>query len=100
VPAAILSQYNMSDDDTDDEGANGDGTNNEAADDKGLGDGLTKEEAVEWGTVAHIDGAAYAVPLERCAYNNGINDEAAKDDNQRSRKGRSIKGNRQGRAQH
>jgi hypothetical protein len=98
APAAVLSQYDMSDDDTDDEGANNYGTNNETADDEGFGDGLTKEEAVEWGTGAHIDGAAYAVPMEGGAYDNGIKDEAAKDDDQRSWKGRSIKGARQGRA--
>ncbi len=47
VPGAVLSQYDMSDNDTDNEGANDDGTNNEAAANKGLGDGPTKEEAVE-----------------------------------------------------
>jgi hypothetical protein len=61
---AVLSQYNMSDDDTDDEGANNNGTNNEAANNEGLGDGLTKEEAVEWGAGARIDGGAYTVPME------------------------------------
>ncbi len=96
APAIILSQYDMSEDDTDNEGANYDGTNNEAANNEGLGNGLTKEEAVDWGTGARVDGAAYAVPMEGGAYDNGINDEAAKDNNQRSRKGGSIKGARQG----
>jgi hypothetical protein len=90
----------MSDDDTDDEGANDDGTNNEAADDEGLGNGLTKEEAVKWGAGARIDGAAYAVPMEGGTYDNGINNDAAKDNNQRSRKGGSIKGACQGQARH
>jgi hypothetical protein len=48
VPPAVLSQYNTSDNNTDNEGANDNGTNNEVADDKGLGDGHTKEEAVNW----------------------------------------------------
>jgi hypothetical protein len=90
----------MNDDDTDDKGANDDGTINEAANNEGLGNGLTKEEAIEWGTGTCIDGAAYTIPMEGGAYNNGINNEAAKDDDQRSRKGRSIKGARQGRARH
>jgi hypothetical protein len=78
VPAAILSQYDTSDDNTDNKGANNDGTNNEAADNEGLGDGLTKEEAVKWGAGAHIDGAAYSVPMEGGAYNDCINKEVAK----------------------
>jgi hypothetical protein len=78
MSAAVLSQYDTSDNDTDDEGANNDGTNNEAAEDKGLGDGLTKEEAIEWGAGAHIDDAAYSVPMEGGAYNDGINEEVAK----------------------
>jgi hypothetical protein len=61
----------------DDKGANNDGTNNEAADDEGLGDGLTKEEAVEWGAGARIDGATYSVPMEGGVYNDGINEEVA-----------------------
>jgi hypothetical protein len=77
MPAAILSQYDTSDDDTDDEGANNDGTNNEAANDEGLGDGLAKEEAVEWGAGTHIDGAAYSVPMEGGAYDDGNNEEVA-----------------------
>jgi hypothetical protein len=77
VPAAILSQYNTSDNDTDDEGANNDGTNNEAADNKGLGNSPTKEEAVEWGVGTRIDGAAYSVPMEGGAYNDGIDKEVA-----------------------
>jgi hypothetical protein len=75
VPAAVLSQYNMSDDDTDDKGANNDGTNNEVADNEGLGDGPTKEEAIKWGAGARINGAAYSVPMEGGAYNDGINKE-------------------------
>jgi hypothetical protein len=77
MPAAILSQYDMSDDDMDDEGAKDDGTNNEAADNEGLGDGPTKEEAIEWGAGARIDGAAYSVPMEGGAYDDGIDEEVA-----------------------
>jgi hypothetical protein len=78
VLAAVLSQYDTSDKDTDDEGANNDGTNNEAANNEGLGDGPTKEKAVEWGAGARIDGAAYSVPMEGGAYDNGIDEEVAK----------------------
>jgi hypothetical protein len=78
VPTAVLSQYNTSDDDTDDKGANDNGTNKEAADDEGLGNGPTKEKGVEWGAGARIDGAAYSVPMEGGAYNNGIDEEVAK----------------------
>jgi hypothetical protein len=78
MPAAILSQYDTSDDNTENEGANNDGTNNEAANNEGLGDGPTKEEAVEWGAGARIDGAAYSVPMEGGAYDDGIDKEVAK----------------------
>jgi hypothetical protein len=64
MPAAVLSQYDTSDDNTEDEGANNNGTINEAANDKVLGDGLTKKEAVEWGAGACTDGVAYTVPME------------------------------------
>jgi hypothetical protein len=77
VPVAVLSQYDTSDGDTDDKGADNDGTNNEAADNKSLGDGPTKEEAVEWVAGACIDGAAYSVPMEGGAYNDGIDEEVA-----------------------
>ncbi len=77
VPAAILSQYDTNDNNTDDEGANDNGTNNEVANNEGLGNGPTKEEAVEWGAGAHIDGAVYSVPMEGGAYNDGINKEVA-----------------------
>ncbi len=77
MPAAVLSQYDMSDDDTVDEGADDDGTNNEVADNEGLSDSPTKEEAVEWGAGARIDGAAYSVPMEGGAYDNGIDKEVA-----------------------
>ncbi len=77
VPAAILSKYDTSDDDVDDMGADDDGTNNEAADNEGLGDSLTKEEAVKWGAGTHIDGAAYSVPMEGGAYDDGIDEEVA-----------------------
>jgi hypothetical protein len=80
VPAAILSQYDTGDDDTEDEGANNNVTNNEAANNEGLGNGLTKEKAVKWGTGTRIDGGAYAVPMEGGAYKDGIDDEVAKDD--------------------
>jgi hypothetical protein len=78
MPAAILSQYDTIDDDTDNEGADDNETNNEAADNKGLGDGLTKEEAVEWGAGARIDGVAYSVPMEGGAYDDDINKVVAK----------------------
>jgi hypothetical protein len=78
APVAILSQYDTSDDNTDNKGANNDGTNNEAADNEGLGDGLTKEEAVKWGAGTRIDGAAYSVPMEGGTYNDGIDKEVAK----------------------
>jgi hypothetical protein len=77
VPAAVLSQYDTSYNDTDDEGANNNGTNNEAADNKGLGDGPTKEEVVEWGTGTRSNGAAYSIPMEGGAYNDDINKEVA-----------------------
>jgi hypothetical protein len=77
MPAAVLSQYDMSDDNTEDDGANEDGTNSEVTDNKGLGNGPTKEEAVEWDTGAHINGAAYSVPMEGGANNDGIDEEVA-----------------------
>jgi hypothetical protein len=78
VPAAVLSQYNTSDNDTDDEGANNNGINNETANNEGLGNGPTKEEAVKWGADARIDGAAYSIPMEGGTYDDGINEEVAK----------------------
>jgi hypothetical protein len=77
MPVAVLSQYNMSDNNTDNKGADNDGANNEAADNEGLGDSPTKVEAVEWGTSACIDGAAYSVPMEGGAYDKGIDKEVA-----------------------
>ncbi len=56
APAAVLSQYNMSDDDTGNEGANDNGIDDEAADNDGLDDGLTNDESGEGGAGARIDG--------------------------------------------
>jgi hypothetical protein len=61
----------------DNEGANDNGTNNEEANNKGLGDSPTKEEAVKWCAGARIDGAAYSVPMEGGAYDDGIDEEVA-----------------------
>jgi hypothetical protein len=62
APAAVLSQYNMSDDDTGNKGANNNGVNDEAANNNGLNNGLTNNESGKGGAGACIDGAAYAGP--------------------------------------
>ncbi len=80
APAAILSQFNTSDDDTGNEGANNDGINDEAANDHGLDDGLTKDESGKGGTGARINGAAYARSKDKGANDDGINNEAANND--------------------
>ncbi len=60
APAAVLSQYDSSDDDTGNEGANNDGIDNKAAEDDILDNGLSDEEQVEGGAGARAKGAAYA----------------------------------------
>jgi hypothetical protein len=62
MPMAVLSQYNSSDNNTGNEGANNDGINNKAADDDILDNGLSNEEQVEGGAGARAKGAAYAGP--------------------------------------
>jgi hypothetical protein len=62
TPAAILSQYDLSDDDTGDEGANNNGIDDKAADDDILDNGLSDKEQVEGGAGARAKGAAYARP--------------------------------------
>jgi len=79
APAAILSQYNTSDNDTGNKGANDNGINDEVANDNGLDDSLTNNESGEGGTGARINGAAYAGPKDEGTNNDGINDEVAKD---------------------
>jgi hypothetical protein len=64
APAAVLSQYNWSDDNTGDKGANNDGINNKVADNDILNNGLFDEEQVEGGAGARAEGAAYAGPNE------------------------------------
>jgi hypothetical protein len=88
APAAVLSQYDSSDDDTGDEGANNDGIDNKAADDNILGNGLSDEEQVEGGAGARAKGAAYAGPNEeaeaiigRTAAEEATDGEIGEDDN-------------------
>jgi hypothetical protein len=64
APAAVLSQYDSSDNDTGDKGANDDGINNKTADDDILDNGLSDKEQVEGGAGAPAEGAAYAGPNE------------------------------------
>jgi hypothetical protein len=80
APAAILSQYDTSDNDTGNKEANNNGIGNEATNNDGLDDSLTNDESSEGSASAHIDGAAYTGPKDKGANNDGINDEAAKDD--------------------
>ncbi len=88
MPAAVLSQYDSSDDDTGDEGANDDGIDDEAADDDILDNGLSDEEQVEGGTGARAEGAAYAgtneeaeATIGRTAAEEATDGEIGKDDN-------------------
>jgi hypothetical protein len=62
TPVAVLSQYDSSDDDTGDKGANNDCIDDKAADDDILDHGLSDEEQVEGGAGARAKGAAYAGP--------------------------------------
>ncbi len=62
--AAILSQYDSSDNDTGDEGANNDGITDKATDDVILTDGLSDKEHGDGGTGAQAEGAAYVGPYE------------------------------------
>ncbi len=62
LPAAVLSQYDLSDDNTGNKGANDDGIDDKAADDDILDNGLSDEEQVEGGAGAWAEGAAYAGP--------------------------------------
>jgi hypothetical protein len=64
APAAVLSQYDLSDDDMGDERANNGGINDKAADNDILDNGLSDEEQVEGGAGAQAEGAAYAGPNE------------------------------------
>ncbi len=80
APAAVLSQYDTSDDDTGNKGAINNGINNEVANDDSLNDGLTNDESGKGGAGARIDGAAYAGPKDEGANGNGINDEASDND--------------------
>ncbi len=62
MPAAVLSQYDSSDNDTGDKGANDDGIDDKAADNDILDNGLSDKEQVEGGAGARAEGAAYAGP--------------------------------------
>jgi hypothetical protein len=64
MPAAVLSQYDLSDNDTGNEGANDNGIDNKAADNDILEHGHSDEEQVEGGAGARAKGAAYARPNE------------------------------------
>jgi hypothetical protein len=68
APVAILSQYDSSDDDTGDKGANNDGINNKAADDDILDNGLSDKEQVKGGAGVQAKGAAYAGPNEKASH--------------------------------
>jgi hypothetical protein len=61
APAAILSQYDSSDDGAGDEGANYNGVDVKVVDED---DGLNEEELVKEGTGARTDGVEYARPKE------------------------------------
>jgi hypothetical protein len=87
APAAVLSQYDSSDDDTGDEGANNNGIDNKAADGDILNNGLSDEEQVEGGAGARAECAAYAGPNEeaeailgRTAAEEATDGEIGKDD--------------------
>jgi hypothetical protein len=88
APAAVLSQYDSSDNDTGDKGANDDGINDKAADNDILDNGLSDEEQVEVGAGARAEGAAYAGPNEeakatigRTAAEEATDGEIGEDDN-------------------
>jgi hypothetical protein len=88
TPAAVLSQYDSSDDNTGDEGANDDGIDDKAADDDILNNGLSDEEQVEGGTGARAKGAAYAghnkeakATIGRTAAKEATDGKIGKDDN-------------------
>jgi hypothetical protein len=87
APAAVLSQYDLSDNDTGNEGANDDGIDDKVADDDILNNGLSDKEQVE-GTGARAEGAAYAGPNEeaeatigRTAAEEATDGKIGKDDN-------------------
>jgi hypothetical protein len=88
APAAVLSQYDSSDNDTGNEGANNDDIDNKAADDDILDNGLSDEEQVEGGAGAQAKGAAYTGPNEeakaiigRTAAKEATDGKIGKDDN-------------------
>jgi hypothetical protein len=64
APAAVLSQYDSSDNKTGDKGANNDGIDDKVTDDNILDNGLSDKEQVEGGAGARAEGAAYAGPNE------------------------------------
>jgi hypothetical protein len=87
APAAVLSQYDSSDNNTGDEGSNNDGINDKAADNDILDNGLSDEEQVEGGAGAQAEGAAYAGPnkeaeatIGRTAAKESTKNEIGKDD--------------------
>jgi hypothetical protein len=87
VPMAVLSQYDSSDDNTGDKGANDDGIDDKAADNDILDNGLSDKEQVEGGAGARAEGAAYTGPNEeaeatigRTAAEEATDGEIGKDD--------------------